>query len=95
VELGAGAIVAILTAIISFFLADAGWGAIPLAAVGFPATLRGGVLSYIEELREVIRRLYHTEPIYVETAPVKKHSRGRPFEKARLRSSLTGLYGSG
>jgi hypothetical protein len=31
--------VAILTAIISFFLADAGWGAIPLAAVGFPATV--------------------------------------------------------
>jgi hypothetical protein len=39
VELGSGAIVALVTALASFFLAGAGWGAIPLAVVGFAATV--------------------------------------------------------
>ena len=29
-------------------------------------------MSYIEELKEAIRHLYHAEAIYVETVPVKE-----------------------
>ena len=29
-------------------------------------------MTYIEELQEAIRHLYHAEPIYVETVPVKE-----------------------
>ena len=39
VELGSGAIVAFVTALISFFLGGAGWAAIPLALVAFLATI--------------------------------------------------------
>jgi len=45
--------------------------------LGLQPRLRGGIVSYIEELREVIRRLYHTEPIYVETVPVKETFQGQ------------------
>jgi len=34
-------------------------------------------MSYIEELQDAIRRLYHTEPIYVETVPVKETWEGQ------------------
>ncbi len=34
-------------------------------------------MTYIEELQEAIRHLYHTEPIYVETVPVKEEFQGQ------------------
>ena len=34
-------------------------------------------MSYIEELQDAIRHLYHTEPIYVETVPVKEEFQGQ------------------
>ncbi len=33
-------------------------------------------MTYIEELRDAIRHLYHAEPIYVETVPIKEVFQG-------------------
>jgi len=34
-------------------------------------------VTYIEELQDAIRHLYHTEPIFVETVPVKEEFQGQ------------------
>lgn len=34
-------------------------------------------MTYIEELQEAIRHLYHTEPIYIETVPVHEVFQGQ------------------
>ena len=34
-------------------------------------------MTYIEELQDTIRRLYHTEPVYVETVPIKEVFQGQ------------------
>jgi len=34
-------------------------------------------VTYIEELQEAIRHLYHTEPVYVETVPIKEVFQGQ------------------
>ena len=34
-------------------------------------------MTYIEELQEAIRHLYHTEPVYVETVPIKEVFQGQ------------------
>jgi hypothetical protein len=34
-------------------------------------------VTYIEELQDAIRHLYHTEPVYVETVPVKEVFQGQ------------------
>jgi hypothetical protein len=34
-------------------------------------------VTYIEELQETIRRLYHTEPVYVESVPIKEVFQGQ------------------
>jgi hypothetical protein len=34
-------------------------------------------MSYIEELQDVIRNLYHIEPVYVETVPIKEVFQGQ------------------
>jgi len=33
--------------------------------------------KYLEELQDAIRELYHTEPVYVETVPVKEVFQGQ------------------
>jgi hypothetical protein len=34
-------------------------------------------MNYIEELQDAIRHLYHTEPVYVETVPIKEVFQGQ------------------
>jgi hypothetical protein len=34
-------------------------------------------VTYIEELQDAIRNLYNTEPVYVETVPVKEVFQGQ------------------
>jgi len=34
-------------------------------------------MNYIEELQETIRHLYHAEPVYVETVPIKEVFQGQ------------------
>lgn len=34
-------------------------------------------MTYIEELQDAIRHLYHTEPVYVETVPIKELFQGQ------------------
>lgn len=34
-------------------------------------------MTYIEELQDAIRHLYHTEPVYVETVPIKEVFQGQ------------------
>lgn len=34
-------------------------------------------MTYIEELQEAIRHLYHVEPIHVETVPVREEFQGQ------------------
>jgi len=34
-------------------------------------------VTYIEELQDAIRHLYHTDPVYVETVPVKETFQGQ------------------
>jgi hypothetical protein len=34
-------------------------------------------VTYIEELQEAIRHLYHTEPVYVESVPIKEVFQGQ------------------
>lgn len=34
-------------------------------------------MTYIEELQEAIRHLYHTEPVYVESVPIKEVFQGQ------------------
>lgn len=34
-------------------------------------------MTYIEELQDAIRHLYHVEPVYVETVPVKETWEGQ------------------
>lgn len=34
-------------------------------------------MTYIEELQEAIRRLYHTEPVHVESVPIKEVFQGQ------------------
>lgn len=34
-------------------------------------------MTYIEELQEAIRHMYHTEPVYVETVPIKEVFQGQ------------------
>jgi hypothetical protein len=33
-------------------------------------------MTYIEELQEAIRHLYHVEPVYIETVPIKEVFQG-------------------